>query len=216
MNTVIEGLINIDIEAVHDDEINTETSGSTLSNITEEETEAESYSNISRNTSANTSANTSQNTSTNTSQNSNSNMTTTDTSHDTSQNSKSNMTTTNTSQDTASSESKNIYEDQSKPKSKRKHKQTKWLREIKYYQNTTDLLIPHMNFKRLVQEIIQDYNTDLHVTEEAIEALQTVSEEYLTDYFNCTQDMALHRGQETITTTDMNMIGNILKKMRRE
>ena len=96
---------------------------------------------------------------------------------------------------------------------KRKREQTKWLDEVNYYQRTTDLLIPYLPFKRFVKEIIEDFKSDTKITEEGIKALQTASEDYIINFLNCTQDLAIHRGSDTITQADIKMLKYIKSKL---
>jgi len=53
-------------------------------------------------------------------------------------------------------------------------------------------------------------------TEEAFDAMQTSAEEYVTDYLKCAQDLAIHRGAQTILPKDMAMIRLIKKQMKWE
>merc|ERR1711988_176321 len=50
------------------------------------------------------------------------------------------------------------------------------LREIRRYQESTELLIRKLPFQRLVREIAQDFKTDLRFQSAAIGALQEASE----------------------------------------
>ncbi len=79
------------------------------------------------------------------------------------------------------------------------------LREIRKLQKTTDLLIPKTPFRRLVREVGQDFRTDLRFTEDAFLAIQTATEEMITELFGVTQLMAIHRDCEEILPKDMQM-----------
>jgi histone H3 len=50
------------------------------------------------------------------------------------------------------------------------------LREIRRYQKSTELLIHKLPFQHLVQEIAQDFKTDLRFQSSAVMALQEASE----------------------------------------
>ena len=63
------------------------------------------------------------------------------------------------------------------------HPGTVALREIRYFQKTTDLLIRKLPFQRLVREIAQDFKQDLRFQGKAIMALQEAAEIYLTGLF---------------------------------
>ena len=49
------------------------------------------------------------------------------------------------------------------------------LREIRFYQKSTILLLRQIPFLHLIREVTQDYKTDLHFTAEAAYALQSTS-----------------------------------------
>lgn len=83
------------------------------------------------------------------------------------------------------------------------------LREIRKYQKSTDLLIRKMPFQRLVREIAQDYKSDLRFQAEAVSALQTASEEYLTGLFSDTNLCAIHAKRVTIMPKDIQLARRI-------
>jgi histone H3 len=83
------------------------------------------------------------------------------------------------------------------------------LRNIRKYQNTTNLLIPKMNFNRLVREIAQKYCADLRFTKDAIEALQEDAESYLISLFEHTNLCAIHAKRTTIFPRDMQLARKI-------
>jgi histone H3/H4 len=64
-----------------------------------------------------------------------------------------------------------------------KRKAPKWLREVRHYQSTTELLFPRQPFRRLVREVAQDWKTDVRFTEESFEAIQTASDRLLDQAF---------------------------------
>ncbi|XP_055120206.2 LOW QUALITY PROTEIN: histone H3.3 type 1 [Symphalangus syndactylus] len=66
------------------------------------------------------------------------------------------------------------------------------LREIRRYQKSTELLIRKLAFQRLVQEIAQDFKTDLSFQRAAIGALQEASEAYVVGLFEDTNLCAIH------------------------
>lgn len=88
----------------------------------------------------------------------------------------------------------------------------RWLSEVKHYQNTTDLLIPKLPFKRLAREVAGDYVDDCRFTKDAIEALQTAVEDKVIELFQLSQRLAIHRGVETIGLVDMQLATTILDK----
>lgn len=84
----------------------------------------------------------------------------------------------------------------------------KAIEEIRYYQRTTHDIIPFKNFKLLVQEIMQDYNTEFiefDVDDEAVKAMQAATESYLVELFEKTQLNAIHAGRQAIMPRDMQL-----------
>src|SRR6185436_4245531 len=57
------------------------------------------------------------------------------------------------------------------------------LREIRKFQNSTELLIRKLPFQRLVREIAGDLKSDLRFQSAALMALQEAAEAYLTGLF---------------------------------
>jgi histone H3 len=86
------------------------------------------------------------------------------------------------------------------------------LRKIRKYQKTTNLLIPKLNFQRLVREIAQGYKEDLRFSKDAIEALQWDAEDYLISLFEDTNLCAIHTGRTTIMPKDMQLARRIRKE----
>ena len=98
---------------------------------------------------------------------------------------------------------KHATKKQTKPK---KHNQRiKALREIKKYQETTDLLIKGLPFQRLVRSIARNFNTELKFQRAAIEALQEGSEAFLVKLFELTGMLATHANQVTILRKDVRL-----------
>jgi len=79
------------------------------------------------------------------------------------------------------------------------------LREIRRYQNSTDLLIRRAPFQRLVREIAQPYFNDLRFQANAILALQEASENYLVTLFEDTNLCAIHAKRVTIMEKDIKL-----------
>lgn len=103
----------------------------------------------------------------------------------------------------------------SKPRIQKKRKQKdKWLKDIRKYQATTELLIPKNPFKRLVREVAQDFKDDLRFSEEAFLALQTASEEFLIELLSNTNKITIARGQDTIMPKDMLLVLDIINSMK--
>jgi len=83
------------------------------------------------------------------------------------------------------------------------------LREIRKYQNSTNLLIRKLPFQRLVREIAQEYMLDLRFQSTAILALQEAAEAYLIGLFEDTNLCAIHAKRVTIQPKDMQLARRI-------
>ncbi|KAK3537592.1 hypothetical protein QTP70_016676 [Hemibagrus guttatus] len=83
------------------------------------------------------------------------------------------------------------------------------LREIRRYQNSTELLIRKLPFQRLVREIAQDFKTDLRFQSSAVMALQEASEAYLVSLFEDTNLCAIHAKRVTIMPKDIQLTRRI-------
>ena len=79
------------------------------------------------------------------------------------------------------------------------------LREIRHYQKTTELLICKLPFSRLVREVAQDFNTDLHFQRNAIGALQEAAEIFMISLLEDTNLCAIHARRVTIFPKDMQL-----------
>ena len=87
------------------------------------------------------------------------------------------------------------------------------LRDIKKYQETTDLLIKGLPFQRLVRNIAMQYNTELKFQRAAIEALQEGSEAFLVRLFELTSMFAAHANRVTILRKDVRLAIYILNEI---
>ena len=87
------------------------------------------------------------------------------------------------------------------------------LRDIKKYQETTDLLIKKLPFQRLVRNIAMQYNTELKFQRAAIEALQEGSEAFLVRLFELTSMFAAHANRVTILRKDVRLAIYILNEI---
>jgi len=92
------------------------------------------------------------------------------------------------------------------------HPGTVALREIRRYQQGTELLIRKLPFQRLVREIAQEYKSDVRFQPDAIAALQEAAESYLIDLFDSANLCAIHSGRVTIAPKDMQLTKYIKKK----
>jgi histone H3 len=83
------------------------------------------------------------------------------------------------------------------------------LREIRHYQKSTELLLRKLPFKRLCQEISQQFKLDLKFGQNAIAALQEASEAYLIGVFEDTNLAAIHGKRMTIMPKDVQLTRRI-------
>ena len=83
------------------------------------------------------------------------------------------------------------------------------LREIHWYQKSTELLIRKLPFQRLVREIAQDFKTDLRFQGSAVLALQEAAEAYLVGLFEDTNLCAIHAKRVTIMPKDIQLARRI-------
>ncbi|KAL9935773.1 hypothetical protein V8E36_005350 [Tilletia maclaganii] len=79
------------------------------------------------------------------------------------------------------------------------------LREIRRYQNSTELLIRKLPFQRLVREIVQNrlLRDDVRIQSSALGALQEACEAYLVSLFSDVNLAAIHAKRITIMPKDM-------------
>ena len=96
-----------------------------------------------------------------------------------------------------------------------KQKKFKWkpgtraLREIRFYQKSTALLLQHIPFLRLIREVAQDFKMDLRFTANATYTLQCASEDYLVRLFEDSNLCAIHTKRVTIMPKDIQLARRI-------
>jgi histone H3/H4 len=103
------------------------------------------------------------------------------------------------------------FEHQEK-KRKRRKPGTVALKQIKYYQQSTDLLIRLLPFARLVKEIADDLNVGADRYKwkaSAIQALQCSVEAYLVALMEDTNKAAIHAKRVTIRPEDLHLVRDI-------
>ncbi|XP_068213873.1 uncharacterized protein [Palaemon carinicauda] len=83
------------------------------------------------------------------------------------------------------------------------------IREIRRYQKSTELLIRKLPFRRLVREIAQDFETELHFQFFAVMALQEASRAYLVGLFEVTNLCAIHAKRVTIMPIEIQLARRI-------
>jgi histone H3/H4 len=97
-------------------------------------------------------------------------------------------------------------------KRRRRKPGTVALRQIKYYQQTTDLLIRLLPFARLVKEIADSLSVDASKYKwkaSAIQALQYAVEAYLVALMEDTNKAAIHAKRVTIRPEDLHLVRDI-------
>ncbi len=104
---------------------------------------------------------------------------------------------------------KSVKEEGAKKKKERYRPGALALKEIRRYQNSTNLQIPRLSFQRLVREIAQDFKLDLQFQSGAIGTLQEASEAYLVGLFEDTNLCALHANRVTIMPRDIHLTRRI-------
>lgn len=84
------------------------------------------------------------------------------------------------------------------------------LKQIKQFQKTTNLLIPHAPFIRLVRDVTQEVTSgDIKWKGFALTALQEAAEYYLVNLFEDSNLCALHAGRVTIMDKDIKLVRKI-------
>lgn len=87
------------------------------------------------------------------------------------------------------------------------------LRDIRHYQRSTKTLIPKLSFRRLVQEVLQEYGHTQDITrlsKKAVEALQEGGEQFISSLYNLTNTLAIHSNRVTIRTGDLKLAAALL------
>ena len=96
-----------------------------------------------------------------------------------------------------------------------KQKKFKWkpgtraLREIRFYQKSTALLLRRIPFLRLIREVAQDFKMDLRFTADATYTSQCTSEDYLVRLFEDSNLCAIHTKRVTIMPKDIQLAQRI-------
>ncbi|KAH9395357.1 PREDICTED: histone H3.3-like [Rhagoletis zephyria] len=83
------------------------------------------------------------------------------------------------------------------------------LREIRHYQNTTELLFCKLRFKLVVKTIAQDIKADVRFQNAAIGGLQEAAEAYLADFLTDAYLCATHAKRVTLQLRDIQLARRI-------
>jgi histone H3 len=97
------------------------------------------------------------------------------------------------------------------PQRKRRYDETIALNEIREEMSNTDPIIKPAAFKRLVQEIGQDFSTDIRFSPEAIEALQEAAEDHVIRLFEKSNLVAIHSGRTYVAPKDFQLVRKITR-----
>lgn len=92
---------------------------------------------------------------------------------------------------------------------KKKNRKSNPIREIKIQQSKTDFVIPAAPFRRIVNEMTE--SEDIRYQQEAIEALQTASEDFLVKLFQKANKLAIYKGRETLHNVDISLAHDLSK-----
>lgn len=84
---------------------------------------------------------------------------------------------------------------------------------IREEQRGVDLIIGEADFRRLVEEIGQDYSLEIRFDDEAVRALQTVAEALLVERFRVANRLAIHAGRTILTAPDMQLARELSGEM---
>jgi histone H3 len=95
-------------------------------------------------------------------------------------------------------------------KKKKRANKLKWLREIRFYQKSTNLLIPFAPMGRLLREIASEIgNGEWRFQKGAVSALQEAAEAYLVNTFEMANLCAIHGKRVTIQSKDIQLARRI-------
>ena len=95
-------------------------------------------------------------------------------------------------------------------KRKKQRNPRKWIKEVQAMQESPGFMIPRAPFRLLVREIAQDYGYGFKFTVECFNALQTASEEHVTEVMAKANLQCIHRGRSTIEPKDMQMARHMM------
>ncbi|XP_042864856.1 histone H3-like isoform X2 [Penaeus japonicus] len=94
-------------------------------------------------------------------------------------------------------------------KQKRFRPGTVALREIRFYQKGSNMLLPKLPFSRLIREILQSYKPDLRIQSLALEALQEAAESYIISVLEMANLCSIHAKRVTLYPKDIRLVRRI-------
>ena len=77
------------------------------------------------------------------------------------------------------------------------------LKEIRKYQNQTELLLPKYPFQRIVREIARSYNAETRFQSQALLAIQEAAEAFMTNLCEDANLCAIHANRVTLMPRDL-------------
>uniref|UniRef100_A0A915DAY6 Histone H2A/H2B/H3 domain-containing protein n=1 Tax=Ditylenchus dipsaci TaxID=166011 RepID=A0A915DAY6_9BILA len=95
-------------------------------------------------------------------------------------------------------------------------KQENFLKEIRKYQRSTDLLVPKRSFIRLIREVGTEIKHDLRFTPGALMGLQEVSEVFIVGIMEDSNLCALHANRVTIMVKDIQLVRRIRGDLKQQ
>lgn len=103
------------------------------------------------------------------------------------------------------------HENAQEPKKRRfRPNKNRWVKEIRLYQRSTDLLIRKLPFARLVKEITTEMSVEsIRWTANAMTALQEASEAFLVGYIEDGNLCAIHAKRVTLMARDLQLASRI-------
>lgn len=102
-------------------------------------------------------------------------------------------------------------------KQRRYHPGTVALREIRKYQKSSELLIPHAPIVRLIREVAANGMLDgVRFQKEALTALQEAGEKYMVELFEDTNLLAIHGKRVTIMAKDVKLAQKLYENAVKE
>lgn len=92
-----------------------------------------------------------------------------------------------------------------------------WLaiKEIIELQESTYLLIPRQSFLRILRSIITDnFNRDIRISKDAVDALHSSTEDYLTEVMGTSYKASLHAKRVTLMPKDLALVRRVRSRMQ--
>ncbi|KAK0530937.1 Histone cluster 1 [Tilletia horrida] len=80
------------------------------------------------------------------------------------------------------------------------------LREIRRYQNSTDLLIRKLSFQRVLKDVTFAFHPAMRIQSTAIQAIQEATEQFIVELFKDACDAAVHARRQTVMVRDMALV----------